>query len=74
MRGWLKNCEATDIAMESTGQYWRPLWNVLEGEFDKGGETMDSAIRQPKQPGSSSYHSSASAIYCAPWGKPSWKR
>jgi hypothetical protein len=23
----------TDVAMESTGQYWRPLWNVLEGEF-----------------------------------------
>jgi transposase len=33
LRGWLKNCRVTDIAMESTGQYWRPLWNVLEGEF-----------------------------------------
>jgi transposase len=33
MRAWLKNCRVTDIAMESTGQYWRPLWNVLEGEF-----------------------------------------
>jgi transposase len=33
MRAWLKNCQVTDIAMESTGQYWRPLWNVLEGEF-----------------------------------------
>ncbi len=30
---WLKNCQVTDVAMESTGQYWRPLWNVLEGEF-----------------------------------------
>jgi His-Xaa-Ser system radical SAM maturase HxsC len=29
----LKNCQVTDVAMESTGQYWRPLWNVLEGEF-----------------------------------------
>jgi transposase len=35
LRGWLKNCQVTDIAMESTGQYWRPLWNVLEGEFDQ---------------------------------------
>jgi len=35
MRAWLKNCRVTDIAMESTGQYWRPLWNLLEGEFDK---------------------------------------
>jgi transposase len=29
----LKNCQVTEIAMESTGQYWRPLWNLLEGEF-----------------------------------------
>jgi transposase len=35
LRTWLKNCRVTDIAMESTGQYWRPLWNVLEGEFEK---------------------------------------
>lgn len=33
LRGWLKNCRVTEIAMESTGQYWRPLWNLLEGEF-----------------------------------------
>jgi len=35
LRTWLKNCQVTDIAMESTGQYWRPLWNLLEGEFEK---------------------------------------
>src|SRR4051794_2740283 len=35
MRTWLKNCQVTEIAMESTGQYWRPLWNLLEGEFAK---------------------------------------
>jgi len=35
MRAWLKNCQVTEIAMESTGQYWRPLWNLLEGEFGK---------------------------------------
>jgi transposase len=27
--------ELREIAMESTGQYWRPLWNLLEGEFSK---------------------------------------
>ena len=31
MRGWLKQLKVTDIAMESTGVYWRPVWNVLEG-------------------------------------------
>lgn len=35
LRGWLKNCEVTEIAMEATGQYWRPVWNLLEGEFEK---------------------------------------
>jgi len=35
LRKWLKNCQVTEIAMESTGQYWRPLWNVLEGYFEK---------------------------------------
>ena len=35
LRAWLKNCQVTEIAMESTGQYWRPLWNLLEGEFGK---------------------------------------
>lgn len=30
MRTWLKLLKATDIAMESTGVYWRPVWNVLE--------------------------------------------
>ncbi len=35
LRAWLKNCQVTEIAMESTGQYWRPLWNLLEGEFSK---------------------------------------
>lgn len=33
MRGWLKQLRVTDIAMESTGVYWRPVWNVLEGHF-----------------------------------------
>jgi transposase len=31
LRGWLKLLKVTDIAMESTGVYWRPVWNVLEG-------------------------------------------
>ena len=35
LRTWLKNCKVTEIAMESTGQYWRSLWNVFEGHFEK---------------------------------------
>jgi transposase len=35
LRAWLKACKVTEVAMESTGQYWRAVWNVLEGHFDK---------------------------------------
>lgn len=35
LRAWLKLCKVTEVAMESTGQYWRPLWNVLEGEIPR---------------------------------------
>jgi transposase len=30
MRGWLKLLKVNEIAMESTGVYWRPVWNILE--------------------------------------------
>ena len=35
LRTWLKNCKVTEIAMESTGQYWRAVWNILEDHFEK---------------------------------------
>jgi len=31
LRGWLKSCRVTEVVMESTGQYWRAVWNILEG-------------------------------------------
>src|SRR5215467_4833511 len=27
---WLEECGCTHVAMESTGEYWRPIYNVLE--------------------------------------------
>ena len=33
LRGWLLRLQVTEIVMESTGQYWRPVWNVLEEAF-----------------------------------------
>src|ERR1035437_8588154 len=32
VRTWFKQLKVTEIAMESTGVYWRPVWNVLEDE------------------------------------------
>ena len=30
---WLIEWQVTQVAMESTGVYWVPIWNVLEGHF-----------------------------------------
>jgi transposase len=35
LRKWLINCHVTEVVMESTGQYWRPVWNILEGAVAK---------------------------------------
>ncbi len=33
LRGWLHRQQVSEVVMESTGQYWRAVWNVLEGEI-----------------------------------------
>ena len=30
---WLQSHRVTHVAMESTGVYWKPVWNILEGQF-----------------------------------------
>ena len=34
MADWLRECGVTHVAMESTGVYWKPVWHVLEGQFE----------------------------------------
>ena len=31
---WLQECGVTHVAMESTGVYWKPVWNILESDFE----------------------------------------
>jgi transposase len=31
---WLTMHEVTHVAMEATGVYWKPVWHLLEGQFD----------------------------------------
>jgi transposase len=32
---WLKECRCTHVAMEATGVYWKPVWNILsDGVFE----------------------------------------
>ena len=32
---WLREQGVTHLAMEATGVYWRPVWAVLEGQFEQ---------------------------------------
>ncbi|TRX60303.1 transposase, partial [Carboxylicivirga sp. M1479] len=34
LRDWLKKNKITHVAMESTGVYWKPVFNILEEEFE----------------------------------------
>jgi len=34
LRDWLKESGVTHIAMESTGVYWKPVFNILEADFE----------------------------------------
>jgi transposase len=31
---WLAEAGITHVAMESTGEYWKPVYNILEGQFE----------------------------------------
>ena len=30
---WLRQFGVTQVAMESSGVYWKPVWNIREGQF-----------------------------------------
>ncbi|ADU29648.1 IS110 family transposase [Evansella cellulosilytica] len=34
LHDWLESFKCTHVAMESTGVYWKPVWNILEGSFE----------------------------------------
>lgn len=34
MRDWLKANQISHVAMESTGVYWKPVYNILEADFE----------------------------------------
>lgn len=45
---WLAEWQVTHVAMESTGIYWVPVWNILEGQFKL---TLANAQHLKKVPG-----------------------
>ncbi|HEY6301957.1 MAG TPA: transposase [Terriglobales bacterium] len=32
----LQQFRVTQVGMESSGVYWKPVWNILEGQFTRG--------------------------------------
>jgi hypothetical protein len=34
LRDWLKSNGVSHVAMESTGVYWKPIYNILEADFE----------------------------------------
>jgi transposase len=34
LSAWLSEREVTHVAMEATGVYWRPVWHILDGDFE----------------------------------------
>ena len=34
LRDWLKAHKVTQVVMEATGVYWKPVWHVLEDDFE----------------------------------------
>ncbi len=44
---WLSAAGCTHVAMESTGVYWKPIWNILEGNFELLLVNAQSISRMP---------------------------
>jgi transposase len=44
---WLHEGDVTHVAMESTGVYWQPIYNILEGQFELYLVNAQSIKRMP---------------------------
>jgi len=33
LNAWLQQFQVTEVGMEATGVYWKPVWNALEGKY-----------------------------------------
>ena len=48
---WLYSLSVTHIAMESTGEYWRPVYNILEGAYEQSNLLVVNAKHVKNVPG-----------------------
>lgn len=51
-REWIATMGCTDVIMESTGSYWKPVFNILEGQCQSGpGQSARSQSAKRSQDG-----------------------
>ena len=69
---WLASHGCSHVAMEATGIYWKPVWHVLEAEFEL---VLANAQHVRNVPGRNSWTPSRPpcARWTPPWEKP-WHR
>jgi hypothetical protein len=51
LSGGLMACEVTHVAVESTGQFWKPVYNILEAAFAAECLLLVNASRVKNVPG-----------------------
>ena len=51
LAAWLVHNGCTHVAMEATGVYWRPVWQVLEAEFNASNLILANAHHIKNVPG-----------------------
>jgi hypothetical protein len=61
---WMKEYGVTAVAMESTGIYWKPIFNILEDDFDI---VLANAQHIKNVPGRKTDHSTSKT---SPEGRP----
>jgi hypothetical protein len=49
MMDWLLEGGVTHVAMESTGEYWKPIYNLLEGQLAGGSSTPTMSRTLPAE-------------------------
>lgn len=59
LQDWLQDRECTHVAMESTGVYWKPVWNILEDTCEL---TLANPTRIKNVPGKKTDYSDAEWI------------
>jgi hypothetical protein len=69
LREWLSEQRVTHVAMEATGVYWKPIYYMLENDFEATVGTPPTSSKcpdaRPTSPTARGWHSCSSMGSCA---------